>query len=512
MKIPVFFRQKRRTLFIFGGVLALVGAWYMFFGREKSISYDFSFVQRGNIVQEVSVSGRVKPAKSVDLGFEKTGTVSRVLAEVGQRVKAGELLAQLDDQDAQERVREAQTDLDIAKLALDKMKLEQAQQLRGDAIDKSYEDGLSALGNLFDELHAILESLDNIFFGTDIADRYTSNIEYYASPNKGFLAVSDRLSRLYREVEALYGQSFLDYRTAERGTGEARNKAIESGYELTVKTAEMIKIGRNTIRYFQDAILDDTTIHTKQAIIDAHEEDLANYGATLDGYAEDLLAIINAVNSQNDEVESYPFDIATQELTIRQLENDLRAAKDDLAEYSIVAPMAALVTSRDIKVGEIISANEQVISLISDAKFEIEADVPEVDSAKLKVGNLAKVMLEAYGADEVFKAKVVRIDPAETIIDGVTTYAVMLQFVREDERIKSGMTVDVDIAADRREDALFIPQRSVIKQHGKKIVRVLENGVVGEREVTTGLRGSEGKIEIIEGLEEGEQVIVSLAE
>ena len=63
-----------------------------------------------------------------------------------------------------------------------------------------------------------------------------------------------------------------------------------------------------------------------------------------------------------------------------------------------------------------------------------------------------------------------------------------------------------------RENVLIIPQRAVIEKNGKKIVRIPSGKNYQEIEVQTGLRGSEGEIEIISGLREGDKVITFIKE
>jgi HlyD family secretion protein len=149
-----------------------------------------------------------------------------------------------------------------------------------------------------------------------------------------------------------------------------------------------------------------------------------------------------------------------------------------------------------------------MVSLMSDNNFKITANVPEVDVAKLSVGEEADVTLDAYGADVPFNAVVDLIDPAETVIQGVSTYKVTLRFVKKDERIRSGMTANIDIKTAKKEDVLYLPARSVITKDGKKYVKI-PNGLTEtlETEVTVGLRGSDGSIEILSGLNEGDTIV-----
>lgn len=203
-------------------------------------------------------------------------------------------------------------------------------------------------------------------------------------------------------------------------------------------------------------------------------------------------------------------NILSQQAQIKQAEANVENYQAQIAKTIIRAPISGTVTKQDAKVGEIVSANTPLVFLISTSQFEIEANIPEADIAKVKLGNAAKVTLDAYGSDVSFDVKVVAIDPAETIIDGVATYKTTFQFIDidKDERVKSGMTANIDISTEKRENVIVIPQRAVITKNGDKIVRVLNNETPKEVKVKTGLRGSDGNIEIIEGVSEGDKVII----
>ena len=153
------------------------------------------------------------------------------------------------------------------------------------------------------------------------------------------------------------------------------------------------------------------------------------------------------------------------------------------------------------------TANTTVISVISEAGFEIEANITEVDISKVKIGNKAEVELDAYGNDESFEAVVVSIDPAEEVIEGVATYKTVLQFLDAGDKIKSGMSADLEIMTNMKENIIAIPQRAVIYRNGDRIVKIMVNGEIMEREVETGVKGSDGKIEILSGINEGDTVI-----
>ncbi len=215
-----------------------------------------------------------------------------------------------------------------------------------------------------------------------------------------------------------------------------------------------------------------------------------------------------AENAAEAKVKQTQADIASQKAMVKKAEANANNYKAQLAKLSINAPITGIVTKQDAKVGEIVPAGTTIASIISENNFEIEANIPEADIAKITVGLSAKLTLDAYGQDSNFEATVTAIDPAETIIEGVPTYKVTFQFNNEDDRIKSGMTAKIIIASDKRENVMIIPQRAIIRRDGTILMRVLDNkNNIKEVIVEMGLRGSDGNIEILSGLQVGDKVI-----
>ncbi|HMB26268.1 MAG TPA: hypothetical protein VKP03_02530, partial [Patescibacteria group bacterium] len=73
---------------------------------------------------------------------------------------------------------------------------------------------------------------------------------------------------------------------------------------------------------------------------------------------------------------------------------------------------------------------------------------------------------------------------------------------------------NLDILTDKRDNVISLSQRSVLRKENKKIVRILEPDGINykEVEVKTGLRGSNGQVEILEGVNPGDQIILSIRE
>jgi len=191
---------------------------------------------------------------------------------------------------------------------------------------------------------------------------------------------------------------------------------------------------------------------------------------------------------------STPEQIAAQEAQVRSYEASVNFYQAQLnqayanyrnifAQYEktfLRSPIDGVVSKVNVETGELASLTNPAVSIISDSKFEIDA--------KIKIGNEARVTLDAYGETEIFTARVVFIDPAETVIEGVPTYITKLQFDKDDPRVKSGMTANIDIITDRKDSVLYVPQRAVYTREGEQFVKIKNaSGELIEAKVKTGI-------------------------
>lgn len=198
-------------------------------------------------------------------------------------------------------------------------------------------------------------------------------------------------------------------------------------------------------------------------------------------------------------------DIDLQRARVAQSRAALQRAQVALDLMTIKAPVAGVITRVNYEVGEKADLAKPVLSLLGNSGLEIEVDIPESDIAKISVGQVAHITLDAFG-EQKFAGHVTIIDPAETRIQDVVYYRLKVTFDQSDERIKPGMTANIDIATASVENALYIPARAV-KENGGKYVEVLVNNEAIRKNVETGLRGDGGLIEILSGLSTGEEVI-----
>jgi len=200
-----------------------------------------------------------------------------------------------------------------------------------------------------------------------------------------------------------------------------------------------------------------------------------------------------------------------QRAMLAKAEASRDAVLRQMRETSVVSPIDGVVIEKKVNVGEIISASSPVVMIANPDKLVIESNVPEVDIASIAIGQSANIIFDSLTDQDVFKAKVVEIYPASTVIQDVVYYKVKLKMDSNDQRLKIGMSCDVDVLTGEKDEVLMISRRAVKQDDGKKYVEILKSdGKTTTTEkvyVETGITGDGGMIEIKSGLNEGQEII-----
>ena len=506
----------KRPLVIVLTILILAGiVIYFYFFRKPAPLPEVVAVKWGTVIQEVSVTGRVKPAEDVNLAFEKGGKVAWVGAKIDDKVSAGQILVQLENSELLAQLAENKANVKTQKAELDELK----QGTRLEEI-KVYEVKVeNAKTALDDAKTALIDKLKDAYTKSDDAirnevDQLFSNPRS-ASPTIKILEFNKKMEieweRMVIESMLLKWQTSLDDLNKESDL-DSHIKDSKANLEQVRNFLDKVSLSVNAL--VASASLSQTTIDTYRLDISTARTNVNTAIVNLSTAEEDFKTSQSALTLAENELSlkkagSLPEQISSQEAQVEQAEAKVKNIEAQLAKTVLRSPINGVVTKQDAKVGEIATASNAIVSVISEANFEIEANIPEADIAKVKIGDLAKVTLDAYGNDVVFEVRVSNIEPAETLIEGVPTYKTTLQFSSRDERVKSGMTANVDIMTAKAENVIFVPQRAVIVKNGDKIVQILDkNGAIKEIKVETGLRGSDGNMEIVSGLNEGDRIIL----
>ncbi len=205
-------------------------------------------------------------------------------------------------------------------------------------------------------------------------------------------------------------------------------------------------------------------------------------------------------------------DLASFEAEVARSIASYNASKARLDKAVITSPIAGNVTDIKMEVGEqVLAASGFVVVQTTEQQFKVLADISESDITKVHLNDTVSLTFDAYSDDIVVKGFVGELDPAEKLIEGVVYYQATIFFtedVKAGISLRPGMSSDLIVLTDRREDAISIPQRAISEVSGKKMVRVLVGESPEDREITTGLRGDLGRIEVTSGLQVGDEVII----
>ena len=173
------------------------------------------------------------------------------------------------------------------------------------------------------------------------------------------------------------------------------------------------------------------------------------------------------------------------------------------------APFSGIVSKIDAQVGENVLPGKIILTL-STLQYEITVNIPEADINKISTSSKAIVIFDSYGEDSEFEAEVTSIEQKETKIEGVATYKSVLRLVTTNALLRSGISADIKFITARKEDTLIVPQRAIIRKGGDRFVRVLNaKSESEEKKIKIGITGSNGFVEVIEGLKEGERIVIA---
>lgn len=203
-------------------------------------------------------------------------------------------------------------------------------------------------------------------------------------------------------------------------------------------------------------------------------------------------------------------DTAALEAQVRQAEASLGIANEQYRKTQITAPFDGQLTDLHLEVGEHATAGVTAAQMLAAGEYQILADVDEADIVKVELNDEVDVTFDAFGDDIIFAGRVAKINPAEKNIEGLVLYQITVYLDEAVSGIRSGMSADTTIFTERLNDVLTVPNRAILTENLVKYLRILDNGDIRQREVTVGIRGDMGQTEIVSGVKEGEEIVVTI--
>jgi len=457
----------------------------------------------GDITITASGSGTLLPARELALGFRTSGVLAEVGVEVGDQVMAGDLLARLDDADAEAQVAQAKANLRLAELKL--------TELKGSADPVALAAAQSTLAGAQADLSRLLAPATEpelLAARENLASAQDALALLQSGPDPEKVAVA-QASLTLAEINVRAAQAAFD-KVAGRGDAGATKEAADlwqatTNYEkakaeyqeaMTGPTSESIAAARAKVA-LADAQLQSLLAGPDPDAKAAAEAKLAQAQVQV----EALLAGASAG------------DLEVAELGVAQAGYNLETALRRLSETELRAPMAGTVLTVQASAAEPVSASP-IVTLADLTAPLVRFWVEETDLISVAPGNPVEILFEAL-PDLVFAGQVVRVDPALVTVDGTPAVQAWarIDLTSHPVTLLSGLTAEVVVVAGESEGALLVPVQALREtapgQYAVFVVR--PDGKLELRPVTIGLKDFANG-EVLSGLEKGEVVSTGTVE
>lgn len=436
-------------------------------------------VERRSLSVTIRSVGELEAARSTLVTSAVRGEKGKIihLIEDGARVQEGDLLVRLDptpfeeELDAQtQRQREAQTALKAAEQALEWEKLQAEREVKMSELDlRGAEIDLEGLlkgegpleksrldGKMREAEHALQDK-----------ERYVAELQRLET--RGFANPAE-----LEQAKAALEEARRNFLNAKQEFETFRDFLLPSREEKARATLERARIT-------QENSFKSTSLKIARAAAELQR-------------AQDALAKSSL---------------------------DLERARRELALCEIKAPLPGLVvlredyrggTRRKPRVGDPVIQNQPILFLPDVARMNVRTRVRESDLHLLRAGQEGWVVVDAF-PDRPLKASVTSVGVlAESRFEGTTGgekfFDVELEVLEEDQRLRPGMTVRIEVRAGDEKTAIAVPLHAVFQEEGKHFAYVSRLTGFERREVRLGVQ-TEDFAEVLEGLAEGDRVALA---
>lgn len=458
-------------------------------------------VTRGVISATVYGSGTIEAGQALDVGFQMSGSVVEVLAAEGDRVVAGQALARLDT-----RQLEIQRTNAEAGLAAAQARLTQARQgnARPQDISAAQAQAASAQAN-YDKLLAGPTAAELAAAQANVKSAQAS----YNAAVKSAGAANTRLESVrvaQEKAAAALQQAQAKYDVVAWRADVGR---LPEAVELQKATLDYEQA---TANYEAQAATTDTDAASQLATAAYQLAQAKSVLAKLYPRSEDLRAAQASLDQAKANLEklSAPAsatDMLIQQAAVTQAEQSLKQAQLNLDNATLTAPFDAVVTAVNIVPGSFVNTGLGVVDLVAQSEQHVDLKLSENDVVQVQLGQAVTVTIDSLAGWQG-EGRVTFIAPAGQSTNGVVTYAVRVDFRNSDDRVKVGMTANISIITQRKENVLLAPNTALLPKGAGRVVQTpgADGQSVIEVDVQIGL--SDGvSTEIISGLTDGMQIV-----
>ncbi len=491
-------------------VILAVVAIAIFFGYQRiqsaraaaTAGVQTSQVTRGNLVASVNAAGNLAPVSQVNLNVSSGGIVQDVLVAQGDKVKKGQPLLRMQAQDLVLGVQSAEAALRSAQI-----KLDQAKQGAKDT------DFTSAQAKV-DQAKASLNKLYAGPTAADLADAQARITQTQANLAKVKAGPSDQdIATAQQKVEqaknALWGAQSNRDAICGRAKHPDDDPSCQSNRAQVNQSEANIQIAQNNL----DALLagpnpnDVTSAEQQVAQAQAALQKLRQ-GPTAADVASAKAGVTQA-QAGLDALAAGPDELTVKvaQAAVDQAQVSVDQAKYKLDQATLTAPFDGVVTAVAVVPGQTIGGSANPITFADLSSLQVTTNVSELDRSRLKVGQEVDMTLDAVPG-VTLKGKVASISPAGVLQQGVVNYPVTINLSNPDPAVAAGMTANMNIIVDSKDNVLLVPNRAIRSQGRQRSITVMVEGQQISLPVETGMTDGTNTEVSGQGLKEGDQVVL----
>lgn len=489
-------------------------------------------VKRGIIENPLEVGGRVSPVDLKALAFQRSGVVATVNADRGGKVKAGDVLAELQQdeelqalRDAEDGVVQAQRDLESAQRQRDK----RIQSAKLDLQDAK--DALQRVlpGGPDDPIRKAQKEVETLRRAAE--DTGATGSEGKTNAEYTLLKATEALSDTQKKVSEAYWnadwaqkyhtdplQPYIEETNSDgrvvRKPNKIDDKKVEEYQQQYVQSQRDLREAERAIEQAQRAL--DKARQTEITGNDDANDKIAEAERTLNDMIsgkgnKELIAAQKQVQTARLALEEAQAE--TLNTALKAVETAKRAAEraqKKVDDGRIVAPQNGEIISVSIGPGDTAEANNFVIEIADTSKLEVGAELSTEQMRQLQEGQPAEITLlsrpdvampgfirqlpEPYGSGSSGN---VQSKDRRTLFE-ISDF--------KGQELKSGQNVKIRIVLERKENALWLPPDAVRSFEGRRFVIVRTDKGDRRQTVKVGIE-TEDQVELLEGVNEGDTIV-----
>ena len=524
------FRKKGFWIVLILVLIASIGGYLIstgVLGREQAESatpeVQTTKVRRGDLIISATGAGALVAVRELELAFPSGGTLIELNVEIGDKVKAGDPLARLEDLNARQSLANAKTQLDKTQSELtdaqdnlkellegpsaaEKLAAEAAVQSTQEKLDDLLEEATaSELASAEANLATAQEAHERLVDGPSDSEIELKRLAVDRSKNSLWSAQMSRDATGGRQGSGP-GTSAYDSAEAAVLNAEISVRQAEIALEELLEPATEAELEEGEARVAQ----------VQQQLADlqegASDAEIASARAQLAKAQEDLDELLASPSEM--EIETAQTRVRQAELQLQQNELSLEAAQQDLDDTTLLAPIDGTVTAVTADAGERVGSGA-LITLADLSQPLVEIYLDESDTGMLAVGYEVEVIFDAL-IDETFRGQVIKVYPSLTREEGMDVIGGLVELDSQSfgkpRPLPLGLNATVDVIGGRAENALLVPVDALRElDPGEYAVFVMENGKPKLRQVKIGLQDYT-YAEVIEGLALGDTVTTGIVE